>query len=89
MMTHRSVPAVLLGMFTIFLAGCEPQLLSMAGTWQNLSICGLVVLILDVIAIIELAGSKRIMSRKIVWILFIIFAPYLGLIVYYIFANRR
>ncbi|MCY4158812.1 MAG: PLDc N-terminal domain-containing protein [Bacteroidetes bacterium] len=52
----------------------------MADSWQSLSCCGLIILILDVIAIVEILGSSRSAVRKIVWIVFILFAPFLGLI---------
>ncbi len=60
----------------------------MADSWKGLSCCGLIILVLDIIAIIEIAGSSRETASKLIWILFIIFAPTIGLIVYYIFANR-
>ena len=78
----------MLALCVLFIAGCEPALLSMADSWRSLSCCGLIVLILDVIAIIEVAGSSRGAGGKLIWILFIVFAPLLGLICYYVFASR-
>ncbi|MCY4205560.1 MAG: PLD nuclease N-terminal domain-containing protein [Bacteroidetes bacterium] len=87
-MIHQVLPPSILTLCALFIAGCEPRLLTMADSWQSLSCCGLIILILDVIAIVEILGSSRSAVRKIVWIVFILFAPFLGLICYYIFADR-
>ena len=87
-MTYRVIPGYLLVLCAIFIAGCEPELLNMADSWQSLSCCGLIVLILDVIAIVEVVGSSRNITEKLIWIFFIVCAPFLGLLCYYIFADR-
>ncbi|MXY08877.1 MAG: hypothetical protein F4Y61_09550 [Rhodothermaceae bacterium] len=48
----------------------------------------MIILILDIIAIIEIAGSSRDTTAKFIWILFIVLAPFMGLIAYYVFADR-
>jgi len=48
----------------------------------------LIIFILDIIAIVEIVGSSRGMSSKLLWILFVIFFPIIGLICYCIFAKR-
>ncbi|MXX97801.1 MAG: PLDc_N domain-containing protein [Rhodothermaceae bacterium] len=60
----------------------------MAWSWGSLSLCSIIILVLDVIAIVEIAGSSRNTVDKLIWILFIVFAPFLGLVCYYIFADR-
>ncbi|MCY4224568.1 MAG: PLD nuclease N-terminal domain-containing protein [Bacteroidetes bacterium] len=60
----------------------------MVSSLQNLSFCGLIIVILDIVAIVEIVRSSRATSDKLLWILFILFAPLLGLICYYLFANR-
>ncbi|MXW13369.1 MAG: hypothetical protein F4069_08305 [Rhodothermaceae bacterium] len=87
-MTYRLIPGCLLALCAIFIAGCEPKLLNMAWSWGSLSLCGIIILVLDVIAIVEIAGSSRNTVDKFIWILFIVFAPFLGLVCYYIFADR-
>ncbi len=87
-MNLRLISPLLLALCTLFIAGCDPLLLSMATSRQNLSCCGLIILILDIIAIVEIVGSSRETGSKLIWVLFIIFAPFLGFIIYYIFANR-
>lgn len=87
-MTYRVIPGYLLALCTIFIAGCELELLNMARSWESLSCCGLIILILDVIAIVEIVGSSRSTGGKLIWIFFIVCAPLLGLVCYYIFADR-
>jgi len=45
-------------------------------------IAGLIVFIMDVIAIVEVIGSSRPLLHKAAWTLFIIIFPVFGLIVY-------
>lgn len=72
----------------MFLTGCGENLIGMAGSWEILGCCGLIILILDIIAIVEIAGSSRKTTAKFIWILFIVFFPLMGLIAYYVFADR-
>ncbi len=87
-MNSRITPSYFLAFCAIFIAGCELRLLNMASSWESLSCCGLIILILDVIAIIEVAGSSRTTAGKVIWIFLILCAPLLGLILYYTFADR-
>ena len=50
-------------------------------------ICGLIVVILDIIAIVNIVGSNRTLLSKLVWILMIIFMPIMGLIIYYLIGK--
>jgi len=45
-------------------------------------VLGLIVLILDIIAVVEVLQSSRAALEKLLWILVIIFFPLLGLIIY-------
>ncbi|ORY96623.1 hypothetical protein BCR43DRAFT_491988 [Syncephalastrum racemosum] len=49
---------------------------------------GLIVLILDLIAIFEVLNSTRTVGGKIGWSALIFFFPVLGIIIYYFFSNR-
>ncbi len=49
---------------------------------------GLVVFILDVIAIVEVLKSNRDTVSKLLWILLILMLPLLGLLIYYL-AGRK
>lgn len=47
------------------------------------SLIGLIILVLDVIAIVELLKSNRDVGTKLLWILLIILLPLIGMILYY------
>lgn len=47
------------------------------------SLIGLVILILEIVAIIEIFKSGKPMVEKLLWTLLILFAPVIGLIIYF------
>ncbi|KAG0324386.1 hypothetical protein BGZ99_001902 [Dissophora globulifera] len=49
---------------------------------------GLIILILDLIAVFEVLNSTRSISSKLLWSLLIFLFPVLGIIVYFLFARR-
>jgi hypothetical protein len=75
-------------MSSILLAGCGPNLFDRMANFWSLGCCGLVIVILDIIALLELAGSSRSTADKVLWALLIIFFPVGGLILYYFFGRR-
>ena len=77
----------LVSALSVLLAGCGPNLFDRVGNFWSLSCCGGVIVILDILALVELAGSARSLGNKIVWALIIIFAPVVGLILYYFFGR--
>lgn len=80
--------AGLLSLSSLFIAGCGPNLIERVGNFWALSCCGAVIVILDIIALLELAGSTRSTGNKVLWALLIVFFPLLGLILYY-FVGRK
>ncbi|KAF9435601.1 hypothetical protein BGZ76_005911 [Entomortierella beljakovae] len=50
---------------------------------------GLIVFILDLIAIFEVLNSNRSVSSKFLWSLLIILFPVFGLIIYFLLGNRE
>jgi len=54
---------------------------------RNYSAIGLIILILDVLAIIEIFKSSKDTAHKLLWTLLILFAPALGLIIYWLFGR--
>lgn len=78
---------LLLGSATLLLAGCGANLFDKVSNFWSLGCCGSVLIILNILALIELAGDARSTSNKVVWALVIIFAPYLGCIAYYLFGR--
>lgn len=72
---------------SVFLAGCGPNLFDRVANFWSLSCCGGVIVILDILALLELAGSTRSTGDKVLWALLIIFFPLGGLILYYFFGR--
>jgi len=50
---------------------------------------GLVVLILDIVALVSLLKSNADTGTKILWVLLIIFLPLLGMILYFLMGPGR
>ncbi|CAF3112770.1 unnamed protein product [Rotaria socialis] len=50
---------------------------------------GLIILILDVIAAIEIFRSGKTLIEKVLWVLFIFFFPIIGLVVYLLLGRNR
>jgi hypothetical protein len=82
-----AIAAILLS--SILLAGCRgPNLFERMGNFWAGGCIGVLIIILNIIAIVEVAGSPRTTGNKVLWILLIVFFPVLGLIIYY-FVGRR
>ncbi len=79
--------APLLAMLSAFmLAGCGgPNLVQRAR--GPFGLIGLVILVLDILAIVEVAGGHKSTGGKVLWILLIVFFPIGGLILYWIFGR--
>lgn len=71
----------------ILLAGCGPNLIERLQNFWTLGFCGTVIVVLDILALIELANSQRDFSSKALWAFLIIFFPVGGLIIYYFFGR--
>lgn len=84
----RTASVVLVFAFTaLLLAGCGPNLLERVDNFWTLGCCGTIIVILDIIALVELAGSPKSTGNKVLWALLIIFFPVLGCILYYFFGR--
>ena len=84
---NRALTTASLGLLSLTLAGCGPNLFERIGNFWTLSCCGVVIVVLDVVALLELAGDTRSTGSKIAWGLLIIFFPVLGVILYYFFGR--
>lgn len=85
---RKILPALLTVPALLLLAGCGgPTLIDYAQHGWGLGICGTIVLIMDVIAIIEISGSDRTFGGKVLWVLLLIFFPVGGLLIYYFFGR--
>jgi len=74
----------LLAIVSLLLAGCGgPNLIERMSTpyW---GLCGTVIIVLDIIALVDLLGDdRREFGGKLLWTLLIVFFPVGGLILYY------
>jgi len=52
------------------------------------SLIGLVILVLDIVAIIDCVKSKKDTGKKALWIVLIIILPLVGLILYYLMGRK-
>jgi hypothetical protein len=50
---------------------------------------GIIVFILDVVAIISVLAGPASTGRKVLWILAIVFFPVIGVILYFLIGKRR
>lgn len=81
--SHRIATTLSVVAVSLLLAGCGPNLFDRVANFWSLSCCGVVIVVLDILAILELAGSTRSTGDKLLWALLIIFFPLGGLILYY------
>ncbi len=51
-------------------------------------IIGIVILVLDIIAILDLVKSSADTGKKVLWIILIVLLPIIGLILYYVVGKK-
>ncbi len=49
---------------------------------------GLIIFILDIIAIVEILQSGRDVGEKLLWILLILLLPLIGVVLYYLIGRK-
>ena len=80
-------PGMLAVAALLLFSGCaDANLFEMMTHGWGLGLCGTVIVVMDVIAILEIVGSDRTFGSKAVWSLIIVFFPLLGLIFYWLFG---
>ena len=52
------------------------------------NLIGLVILVLDIIAIIDVVKSNKDTGKKVLWIVLILILPLVGLILYYLVGRK-
>ena len=77
-----------MGLLVLILAGCNTPLFERAQNPLVYSCCFIVLAVLEVIAVLEITGSRRPAVRKAIWILLVLFVPGFGLVLYYLFGRR-
>jgi len=53
------------------------------------SLIGLVILVLDIWAIINIIQSKKDLMKKVLWILLVVILPLVGLIIWYFMGPKK
>lgn len=91
----RPIPAVrplllaLLVPVSLLLTGCGGPNLIERLSFGNWGFWGTVIIVLDLIALVDLLGDgTRSTASTVIWALLIIFAPVLGVILYFIFGRE-
>lgn len=84
----RAFPLAVFAALTLVLAGCGDGTLMHRLQSPFGSICGLIILILDIVAIVEVINSNRDTGSKVLWCLVIFFFPVGGLLLYWIFGKK-
>jgi hypothetical protein len=79
------LPLLAFGLLAVVLAGCGPNLIDRV-TGPVGGVCGLIIVILDIVALVNLWQSGRSTGDKVLWTLLIVFFPVGGLILYYLLA---
>ena len=51
-------------------------------------IIGLLVLVLDIIAIVSILGSGKSVGWKLLWTLIVLLLPVIGMILYFLIGNK-
>ncbi len=92
---NRSIPAVrpvllaLLAPLALLLTGCSGQNLLELLSIGNWGFWGTVVIVLDLVAVVDLLGDgTRGTTSTVIWLLLIVFAPVLGVILYFVFGRE-
>ena len=49
---------------------------------------GLVILVLDIIAIVDCVRSKMSVAKKVIWIIVILILPLIGMILYFLLGRK-
>ena len=85
----RAFPALALTIAATALAGCGPSNLVRGLTNPGrLGFCGLLVVVLDILALVEVWKSARTDGDKVLWTAIIVIFPFVGLLAYY-FMGRK
>ncbi|MFA6349838.1 MAG: PLD nuclease N-terminal domain-containing protein [Candidatus Omnitrophota bacterium] len=50
---------------------------------------GLVVLVLDIIAIVDVVKSTMVTGKKVLWIILVLILPVIGMILYFLLGKKK
>lgn len=87
--TLRPRLVALLAPLTVLLTGCSGQNLLELFSGGNWGLWGTIIIVLDLVALVDLLGDgTRSTTSRVVWTLLIVFAPVLGVVLYFIFGRE-
>ncbi|MDX1419559.1 MAG: PLD nuclease N-terminal domain-containing protein [Rubricoccaceae bacterium] len=89
---RRLSPGVLAGLLLgvlVTLSGCANGNFGELVTGRNLGCCGLLIVLLDIYAFIQIAQSHADGVSKVLWALLVFFFPVGGFLLWYFFGPRR
>lgn len=85
----RSFPVLALGALALVLAGCGgDNAFSLLSGGLSTGVCGLIHIVLVVLAFVKLANSSADTGSKLLWGALIFFFPLAGLIVWWIWGPK-
>ena len=85
----RVAPALALTLLATALSGCGPSnLVRGIRSPFSFGICGLIVVVLDIVALVEVWKSTRSDGDKLLWTIGIVVFPFVGLIAYYLIGRK-
>ncbi len=88
MTRFRLLPALLLGVLVVAVSGCADGNLGEMVLSGPGGLCGLLLLIADIWAIVQVANSSADSGSKLLWAALIFFFPVGGLALWYFFGPK-
>jgi hypothetical protein len=86
MRTSRFLPALALAAFALALTGCGgDNVMDLVGGG---GVCGLLILIADIYAFVQIANSTESTGAKLLWGALVFFFPVGGLLLWYFFGPK-
>lgn len=56
---------------------------------MSYSILGIIILVLDIIAILSIIQSGMTLAMKVVWVLVVLLLPVIGMILWFLIGNKK
>ena len=53
------------------------------------SLLGLVILVFDIIAIVDIVKSSKDTGKKVLWILLVVLLPLIGMVIYFLMGRKK
>ena len=53
------------------------------------TLLGLIVLVLDIVAIVDLLKSAKDTGKKVLWVILILILPLIGMVIYFLVGKKK